>query len=344
MRSLFAVMIVVSFTSAAHAGQLGAFIGQPVLESFEGLTGLPGVFEFSEAHLYDGDLTLPSGMVLRDPGPNQYDVLILDWTANSPVATIFGSESIGSAADVPDGAACLYGNDSDVTVAFPELAAQAGAYVTAEDATVTVSVYDSADTLLESRTVSSVGVAGWKQNFVGFFFTEPRIASLRVSGIHPAVDLVGYVSAPPPPATVDVEAPGANCEAGGVRIAVTGSSAVSYVCNGVAGPSGENGSDGATVLVATRAEPAGASCAAGGVRVDVGIDDDRDGTLGADEIDDTTYVCNGAAGAAGSAGADGADGAGGCAAFSATPLALLAGLLLARRPSCRSKRSASSHG
>ena len=58
----------------------------------------------------------------------------------------------------------------------------------------------------------------------------------------------------------------------------------SYVCNGA---------DGYEALVVTTAEPAGSNCEAGGEKVEVGIDDDRSGTLDAGEIDQTSYVCNG---------------------------------------------------
>ncbi|NJK89531.1 MAG: hypothetical protein HC923_09100 [Myxococcales bacterium] len=44
-------------------------------------------------------------------------------------------------------------------------------------------------------------------------------------------------------------------------------------------------------------EAAGANCATGGVRVDYGVDEDADGTLDAEEIDATAYVCRGEAGA-----------------------------------------------
>ncbi len=79
----------------------------------------------------------------------------------------------------------------------------------------------------------------------------------------------------------------------------------SPVCNGSigeTGPQGEVGIDGTSALVVTTAEAAGANCAGGGVRLDVGIDDNADGTLDAGEIDATSYICNGADGA------DGVDG------------------------------------
>jgi hypothetical protein len=68
--------------------------------------------------------------------------------------------------------------------------------------------------------------------------------------------------------------------------------------NSVQGPSGASGADGmdgSTTLVSTSTEPAGANCAAGGVRIDVGLDDNGNGTLDAGEIDHTSYVCSGQA-------------------------------------------------
>ena len=105
---------------------------------------------------------------------------------------------------------------------------------------------------------------------------------------------------------VDVEPPGSHCPAGGQAILVGYDAnrngvldaeevtSVSYVCNGENGTTGRNGEDGASALVTVTAEPPGVHCAAGGQRIDVGIDADRDGTLGATEIATTTYVCNGA--------------------------------------------------
>jgi hypothetical protein len=56
--------------------------------------------------------------------------------------------------------------------------------------------------------------------------------------------------------------------------------------------------------VNTTPEPPGSNCAAGGERIDVGIDTNGDGVLEAAEVQQTTYVCNGAAGSAYDAGAE----------------------------------------
>ncbi|HET8540370.1 MAG TPA: hypothetical protein VFL83_10910 [Anaeromyxobacter sp.] len=69
--------------------------------------------------------------------------------------------------------------------------------------------------------------------------------------------------------------------------------AAALACSGQDGAPGTDGRD--VLLVTTPVEP-GADCASGGDRVDSGIDDDRDGQLGAAEVDSTLFVCDGADG------------------------------------------------
>ena len=126
--------------------------------------------------------------------------------------------------------------------------------------------------------------------------------------------------------SVTAEPTGANCANGGQRIdtgvdtngngtldsdEVTAST---YVCNGTSGASGGSGgsgADGSAALISVTAETAGANCASGGQRIDVGIDDNHNGTLDAGEIDSTMYVCNGADGANGTNGTNGSNGSNG---------------------------------
>jgi len=69
--------------------------------------------------------------------------------------------------------------------------------------------------------------------------------------------------------------------------------------DGQDGAPGADGTDGLTSLLTQAELPAGDSnCSTGGVRVDSGLDDNRNGELDEDEIDDTSYVCNGADGGA----------------------------------------------
>ncbi|MEO1334154.1 MAG: hypothetical protein AAFV29_00865, partial [Myxococcota bacterium] len=92
-----------------------------------------------------------------------------------------------------------------------------------------------------------------------------------------------------------VEAPGANCPAGGTRVQTgpdnNGNGALdpvevtstAYACNQP---------DGLFNLVVVTLEPPGIDCFEGGQRVDAGIDDNADGILQTSEIDATRFVCS----------------------------------------------------
>lgn len=107
------------------------------------------------------------------------------------------------------------------------------------------------------------------------------------------------------------EAPGANCAAGGTRI----DSGIDDDGDGVLDP-GEvdstaylcDGEAGAATLVTTTVIAPDATCPAGGIRVDHGVDDDRDGTLAAGEVDSSVVVCDGVDGVDGVDGQPGAIG------------------------------------
>ncbi len=106
-------------------------------------------------------------------------------------------------------------------------------------------------------------------------------------------------------AVVSVPA-GANCANGGVAIEqgldangngmLDASEVIAaetvYVCNGAAGQA-DAGAAGENALVSVSTEPPGANCANGGQRIDSGLDLNGDGTLEANEITSTRYVCNG---------------------------------------------------
>jgi len=110
---------------------------------------------------------------------------------------------------------------------------------------------------------------------------------------------------------VSSEAAGSNCAAGGSRIQVgvdrngdnvldsTEVTSNSFVCNGAtgatgpAGPTGATGAAGFNSLVKVTPELAGANCASGGNKIQAGLDSNRDGALGSDEITSTQYTCNG---------------------------------------------------
>ena len=64
--------------------------------------------------------------------------------------------------------------------------------------------------------------------------------------------------------------------------------------DGSDGAPGADGTDGLTSLIAqTDVSPGGTDCPAGGTRVDSGIDRNGDGVLTEDEVDQSTFVCNG---------------------------------------------------
>ena len=68
------------------------------------------------------------------------------------------------------------------------------------------------------------------------------------------------------------------------------------------------GDDGMSALAVTSVESTGINCADGGLKIEVGLDDNNDGSLQASEVDQTQYVCDGADGANGTAGVNGTNG------------------------------------
>ncbi len=127
-----------------------------------------------------------------------------------------------------------------------------------------------------------------------------------------------------------LEMAGTNCATGGVLIEVgiasdgdgtlsnaeVSSGSSKFVCNGAVGPQGivgpvgpmgpmgPRGDAGINALTKSSAEAPGANCATGGTKLELGLDLDGDGTLGAGEVTSmlTRYVCNGAVGATGAQG------------------------------------------
>lgn len=101
---------------------------------------------------------------------------------------------------------------------------------------------------------------------------------------------------------VTPEAAGINCASGGQKIrngldqnanGQLDSSEVtstSFACHGLVGVAS---------LVSVTAESAGANCTAGGRKIQIGLDDNKDGTLQVSEAQSTQYVCNGSNGFSG---------------------------------------------
>jgi len=97
-------------------------------------------------------------------------------------------------------------------------------------------------------------------------------------------------------ARVTDETAGANCPSGGLKVEIGADInanttledsevlTTSYVCDGESGDQ---------ILVKVTDEPAGSNCINGGSKIEVGIDEDGNGTLDAIEIQTTSYICNG---------------------------------------------------
>ena len=71
------------------------------------------------------------------------------------------------------------------------------------------------------------------------------------------------------------------------------------------GEEGVNGLSALAVTTTLSASSSNSNCPDGGVQIDVGVDDNEHGVLDSSEIDQTTYICNGADGADGSASLNG---------------------------------------
>lgn len=114
-----------------------------------------------------------------------------------------------------------------------------------------------------------------------------------------------------------VEAPGENCENGGIKIEVGNdknannsldddeveADQTKYACNG------NDGSNGQNALAKISDEPKGANCPnSTGVKIEVGIDTNKNGELDESEVTNTQYVCGGKNGSQGPQGSKGEQG------------------------------------
>ncbi len=99
--------------------------------------------------------------------------------------------------------------------------------------------------------------------------------------------------------SIENEAAGDNCAAGGIQISVgqdadndgvldeSETISESYVCNGTSSGNGLN------LLARTSAEEAGSNCENGGTLVEIGTDQNQNETLDDDEVQSAFFVCNG---------------------------------------------------
>ena len=95
---------------------------------------------------------------------------------------------------------------------------------------------------------------------------------------------------------ISVEAPGENCETGGIKVDVgldnnsdgildeSEIQGTSFICNGI---------DGSSSLTSVTSEESGDNCPNGGIRVESGVDLNENGTLDQTEITATAFICNG---------------------------------------------------
>ena len=61
--------------------------------------------------------------------------------------------------------------------------------------------------------------------------------------------------------------------------------------NGIDGQDGTDGIDGLNSLIDLVDEPSGDNCEQGGLRINSGLDDNRDGVLQTEEVDDFSFIC-----------------------------------------------------
>ncbi|WP_421765299.1 DUF7151 family protein [Ekhidna sp.] len=116
------------------------------------------------------------------------------------------------------------------------------------------------------------------------------------------------------------ENPGENCPQGGTIVEVGTDLNTNnilddneiqtsfFVCNGEDGSDGSNGtdgSDGTNGLTSLIRVTASTSCDNGGITIEIGLDDDQNGSLGDDEVDATYDICDGANGSNGTDGSHG---------------------------------------
>jgi hypothetical protein len=165
----------------------GAFTGAAVTEGFEGVTNTPnspqslgtGFFAIGALSTY----TFGSGLQFTSPVPNPEHPII---GGGGPV---IGDFSVGFAAfgccgggiNAALGGSAYFGEDSNGgawTFVLPVTALQVGVFY-ASNAPITMSVFNSTHTLLDSLTLPASTAANWSTAFLGL--QDPGITSVTFS-------------------------------------------------------------------------------------------------------------------------------------------------------------------
>jgi hypothetical protein len=187
MRRLLAATILVlsGWAGAASATPIGpgAFGALVQVESFEGQTPGPNIALGLGQSLLEPATTLPwfgfpTPVWLTSPTPNPgYDqggAFIHDFALGNDVQNNWGgSRIVNDGGDVPFGDAYLGAfapgaGTTSFELTFGYVVDRVGAYVTgAVGTTVRMDVYDLGGALLESRTVNTVNLNQWQNNFLG---------------------------------------------------------------------------------------------------------------------------------------------------------------------------------
>lgn len=136
-------------------------------------------------------------------------------------------------------------------------------------------------------------------------FIKPTTFALGAAGILIAAGCSDETIVLPGPIIEIVAATGEECPNGGSTVASgideNQDGALSEdeidlrqpVCAGQMGEMGEQGIPGTNALIRTTTEEPGDNCDTGGIRIEVGLDENENSTLDGDEVQQTSFVCDG---------------------------------------------------
>ncbi len=196
---LFCLLGIAENATSAPIGP-GAFGPSAITESFEGLSVGPNVTFWQGGYLVPGTTsayTFSSGITLTNPIPNDTDhTLIGDFSLGAINHGLGAYGDVNNVGQVPDGTALLlYNHDTDpFDFNFSSDILRVGAYVTCADDntnTVTLNVYDSGNTLLESQSVPCVDISNLGTNFIGIQ-NSGGIQRIEFIGAYMVIDLLTF--------------------------------------------------------------------------------------------------------------------------------------------------------